>query len=355
MCAVKIRQAISQVRSTVISVSGYAAFLLATLASRRAIISIEPPSVVLGSKIVIFSHFDKTGRIRDHTRAYIDALRSEGFKVVFVTNAGRLEPPDLDWLRIRAACILIRRNLGYDFGAWRDAMVACGIPSVATQFLLLANDSVYGPLHKLAPMLNRIDFTHADVWSVTDSWQHRFHLQSFFLAFGPQAFKHEAFSRFWRSVRNVRSKDWVVRRYEVGLSRLLIAAGLRCKAVWSYVELIELLRRAAAEEEDRDLASYVEHGQRNDKLKERTSSTGSYNTKRVLRMASERKPINPTADLWRVLIEQGCPFLKRELLRDNPSRVPDVASWLSVVDDIADFETDIIIRDLEKSLKNRSP
>jgi lipopolysaccharide biosynthesis protein len=67
----------------------------------------------------VFAHCDGQGKIRDHTRAYIIALLAEGFDQVFVTNSGRLEPLDLAWIQARAARILIRRNLGYNFAAWR--------------------------------------------------------------------------------------------------------------------------------------------------------------------------------------------------------------------------------------------
>ena len=212
-------------------------------------------------------------------------------------------------------------------------------------------------------MLDRIDFSEADVWGVTDSWQHRFHLQSFFMAFGPKAFGHEAFQQFWRSVRNVRSKAWVVRHYEIGLSRSLIAAGLRCKAVWPYLGMIEVLRDAVAGDETDDSEAWdytvqqvAPAGQGAPwRSGQPVTETGQQNVKRILRIASRRLPLNPTADLWRVLIEQGCPFLKRELLRDNPSRVPDVAAWSAVVDAIDGFDRNIILRDLQRSLKNLTP
>jgi hypothetical protein len=312
---------------------------------------------------VIFCHFDKRGRIRDHTRAYIDALRAEGLDVVFVSNAELLAPPDLAWVRERAVRVMIRRNLGYDFAAWRDAMVACGLPATKTSLLLLVNDSVYGPLYPLGAVLKRIDFDEADVWGATDNWQNRFHLQSFFLAFGPKALSHEAFGLFWRSVRNVRSKAWVIRRYEIGLSQSLIDAGLRCKAIWPYDEMIKALRRAEAERANRDSmvdagsASQMEFKRGNNRRGPNNpfAQAGQRNSERLLRIAYRRVPLNPTADLWRVLIEQGFPFLKRELLRDNPSRVPDVAAWSSVIDEIYGCDVRVIISDLEKSLKNLAP
>lgn len=345
---------------------GYAAFTVARFETGQTILSNEPghgAPTQLGPRVVVFVHFDRKGEIRDHTRAYIDALRAEGLDIVFVTNSAHLAPPDYAWVHAKVARIIIRRNLGYDFAAWRDAMAACDVPGENTRLLLLANDSVYGPLRQIGPMLKRINFDEADVWSVTDSWQHQFHLQSFFVAFGPQAFGQEAFQLFWRSIRNVRSKRWVVTRYEIGLSRSMMAAGMRCKAIWPYLAIVEVLRDAVAQDEAHDAAASNLTGpcdapvQRNDSScqAEPFASADRRNTKRLLRIASDRIPLNPMADLWRVLIEQGCPFLKRELLRENPTRVPDVAAWSSVVGRIDGFDRDIILRDLEKSLKNRTP
>jgi Rhamnan synthesis protein F len=344
----------------------WVAFVISRFEARQVVISTErghnaPASI--GPRVVVFSHFDRHGQVRDHTRAYIDALRAEGLDVVFVSNARRLAPSDLAWVRERAAHIVMRRNLGYDFAAWRDAMTACGLPAANTSLLLLTNDSVYGPFCRLGPVLGRMDFNEADVWGATDSWQHCFHLQSFFLAFGPKAFNHEAFELFWRSVRNVRSKAWVVRRYEIGLSRSLIDAGLRCRALWPYVEMIGTLRKSVAEQDDLDSQSQdgstlqIKPEQRNSRPSiENPFVLGSQrNAERVLRIAYRRRPLNPTADLWRVLLEQGFPFLKRELLRVNPSQVPDVAAWSFVVNKVHGFDVDVVLRDLERSLKNRTP
>lgn len=313
----------------------------------------------LGPRVVVFCHFDAHGRIHDHTRAYLDALHAEGFDLVFVTNSSCLAPLDLAWIRPRAISIVSRRNLGYDFAAWRDAMAVCKLPNADTRFLLLANDSVYGPLCPLRPMLDRIDFAVADVWSATDSWQHRFHLQSFFVAFGPKALHHEAFSRFWRSVGNVRSKWWVVRKHEIGMSRYFIKEGLRCHALWPYSRVIDALRQTVAAEDEQTVlpadntSLSVKSRQRH--FLEPSAEALRRNTGRVLAAAQKHIPLNPTADLWKVLIDQGCPFIKRELLRTNPSRVPDVAAWSALVGALDPNGRDIIMRDLALSLKNRSP
>ena len=299
----------------------WAAFALSCFETGPTIIAHERGEAGLerlGARVAVFCHFDRQGRIRDHTRHYLDALRAEGLDLVFVSNSYPLAPADLAWIRSRAVRLVFRHNRGYDFGAWRDAMAVCELPAAETRFLVIANDSVYGPVTPLGPVLDRIDFTQADVWSATDSWQHGFHLQSYFVAFGPAALHHAAFARFWRSVGNVRSKWWVVRRYELGLSAALASAGLRCKALWPYTEMIAAVPNPAGGE---------------------TSGSPA--------VTPGDMPLNPTADLWQVLIEHGCPFLKRELLRKNPMRVVGVSGWFSTVGRMNALVRDLILRDLE--------
>jgi hypothetical protein len=337
---------------------GWVAFAASHFETGTMILTDEPGDEAadqLGSRVVIFCHFDGQGRIRDHIRTYIDALIAEQLDLVFVTNSGSLAPLDHAWIRLRASRILLRRNLGYDFAAWRDAMTACGLPRAETHLLLIVNDSVYGPLRPLGPMLAKIDFEQADIWGVTDSWQHRFHLQSFFVAFGPRALQHEAFARFWGQVGNVRSKWWIVRRYELGLSRVFIASGLKCRALWPYIDAIDALRKSLVDPSASNEATAALSNRRPQAPREPFDEARRGNAERVLRAALQRVPLNPTADLWRVLIEQGCPFLKRELLRANPSRIPDVAGWSPLVGAIDESYRNAIMRDLEVSLKNQTP
>ncbi len=309
---------------------GWTSFLASYFRRGSMVVSAEAGAGTLGPRVVVFCHFDGGGQIRAHTRRYIDALRAEGLGIAFVTNAGRLAPEDLDWIRNRAAQVIIRRNQGYDFGAWRDAIAHCRLPQPETTLLLIANDSVYGPFRPLGPLLQRLDFTAADVWGLTDSWQHRFHLQSYFVAFGPAALASPAFLRFWRGVGNVRSKWWIITRYEIGLTRACEAAGLRCRAVWPYEGLIEMVRTAPDETAAADPFAQARQASR----------------QRILDAVAQEAPLNATADLWRALIVQGMPFIKRELVQSNPSGVPDAAFWPAVVGPISEADRALIARDV---------
>jgi hypothetical protein len=325
---------------------GYAAAGLAWAAGSRDQVLLDLPGTRpdLGTRTVIFCHYDPLGEFRQHVRLYVEAFRAEGFSVVLVSNSGRLAAADLAWAIGHAARVLIRRNIGYDFGAWRDALRRIGPFGAGTECLLLANDSVYGPFKPLGAMLARMDFATVDAWSPTESWQHAYHLQSYLLGFGPRALASAAFAAFWDEVRDVQSKWWVVRQYEVGLTQRLLDAGLRCAAVWPYDELVlDARRRLATFPPELDAGC------------DPFDAVAAAEALRLVQAAARRVAMNPTSDLWCVLVEAEFPFIKRELLRHNPTRVPGVAAWQSVLAATAPEALGPVLADLRRSLRGRAP
>ena len=292
------------------------------LRSRRQLVSCWPEDMVpLGPDVVVFAHFDRRGAVQEHVMHYLIGLHETGLSVIFVSNSGQLLPEAVARLRPLCAAILVRRNIGYDFGAWREAIERLTLPRPQTEMLVLANDSVYGPLHPLQETFDRIRFNEAPVWGLTESWQIGYHLQSYFLAFDNRVLCSPAWRRFWAGVRPAPSKHWLIRHYEVGLTQAMTRAGFPCKAIWPH----ELLAR-----------------NRNDD----PASAWSRRTNRFGRAA--RRPLNPTSDLWRPLLQCGFPFIKRELLRDNPTEVPDIADWQAVTAALTTTDLSPILRDLER-------
>jgi hypothetical protein len=187
-----------------------------------------------------------------------------------------------------------------------------------------------------------MDFAAADVWGLTDSWQHRHHLQSYFLAFGPTALASPAFAEFWQDVRNVRSKLSVIHFYELRMTQRLQSAGLSCAAVWDYLSLLDSMREVSeAPEAAINLPLQ-------DKALHRAAE-------RAVERWRQRIATNPTHDLWLVLLEHEFPFIKRELLRFNPGRAPDLHLWHRMVRARAPQMYQRIIADLKLSMSRQVP
>jgi Rhamnan synthesis protein F len=107
-----------------------------------------------GASLAIYVHWSASGRVSEMVLRQLAGWRGQGFDVVFVTNSA---PPVADIERVREHCVLYlrRSNIGLDFGAWRDGLAAVLADGAAPQELLLANDSVVGPLVPLAPLVER--------------------------------------------------------------------------------------------------------------------------------------------------------------------------------------------------------
>lgn len=257
----------------------YSSAPLGYLRSHRQIrLALPSGAIRLGARVALLCHHDPSGRLRDDLLRYLRALHDAEFSTVLVSNSGALHPECLAETRAVCAAVLVRRNLGLDFCAWRDAMEHLGLPRPDTKQLLLANDSVYGPLNPLAPLFARIGDAPG-LWGMTDSQERGFHLQSYFLLSQADVLHSAAWRAFWRGVRPVPSKWLVVGRYEIGLTQRLLRAGFSCQALFAGME--------------------PEGG------------TGA----------------NPTLRRWRDLVDAGLPFIKRELLRDNPQAAADLAAW----------------------------
>lgn len=97
--------------------------------------------------IILLAHFSDDNRIRDDLFPLIDEYRRFA-DVILVSSASglRWHPRTLHRLRQRCASIVIRRNQGYDFGSWRAALNLHRQDIAQAAFLVLTNDSFWGPI-----------------------------------------------------------------------------------------------------------------------------------------------------------------------------------------------------------------
>lgn len=293
------------------------------------------------TRVAIFVHFDRQGLVHDFVHHYVRELGKAGFATIFVSNALRLAPDIAERLVPVCASILRRDNVGRDFGAFKDALAT--IPRLdRLESLLLANDSVYGPFQDLGELIGRMNMAEADVWGVTDNWEQHFHLQSYFLLFGRQALAADGFRRFWAHVRHVQAKQWIIDRYEIGLTRAMIQSGLRCRAAFPYrLVATSLIEAVQADAESAGSARGSEHRRR--------FMDG------LVQAIESGVPLNSSHFFWEhLIVRMGCPFLKQELLRDNPVHVPGVLYWEKAVQSVSKYDTDLIARHLERSVHGRA-
>jgi hypothetical protein len=270
------------------------------------------------ARIALYVHYSASGRISEMVRFQLEQLVALGFAIVFITMAARI--PDNDWQAVRRICALAvqRRNFGLDFGAWRDLLPEVRRRWPAPQEVMLANDSVLGPIRPLAPLLTTMRAGGDGLFGLTESLQGGAHLQSYMLLARGAAVVEDLMG-FIERLHISHSKWLLVQLGEVRLARWMQRRGHRVAALFGYDRVVRLAV-ADSQERGRLIASH-----------RRLRALDGLSD-----VAAAQKlhdwPLNPTHHLWHVLATRfQSPFLKTELIRRNPGRLPGVARWADVV------------------------
>jgi lipopolysaccharide biosynthesis protein len=239
------------------------------------------------ARVCFFAHFDSEGHVEDYVIRYLRKLRQLDFTIIFITPSA-IDKHAKDLLLQICHDVITRRNEGLDFGSWATAFAKYGDQLAGD--LLLANDSVYGPIGDLHNALDVLMSNDADFYGWVESLDVAKHLQSWFMVFKPHVHRSQAFRSVMALPFSRLTKREIIERAEVGLTTALVQAGFRCCAAY------------------------------------RASEAGTL---------SKLHSFNPSHFLWRELVTSGrVPFIKVELLRDNPLNVPDVYAWQPVVSQI---------------------
>gem|GEM_PF-1850377 len=243
--------------------------------------------------LVILVHFDPHGRIDPHVLTALAAYRSAGADVCLATVG--LDDAVLEAVRPHVTFV-VRKSTNddlRDFGSWHLALELLG-DEVLERYpqVVLTNDSAYFPVQDPEPFLAAMRASEADVFAATDSLSGgRYHLQSYFLAFrrGVLARIRGELTRRVREQVEA-TKLTLIQRFEVGLSGWILENGLSTEAYCTIADVVDVA--AALNPPDVREISHL----------------GVAVT-------------NLTHHFWRSTLDRGLPFLKVELLRDNPVEV----------------------------------
>ena len=106
----------------------------------------------------IFLCFDVDGIIDDYIYYMLDDICQNLEELIIVSN-GYLNEESMSRLKkYTEHDIVIRDNIGFDAGAWRDVMLNVGFIKL-TKFdeIILFNDSFFGPIYPFKEMFDKMD------------------------------------------------------------------------------------------------------------------------------------------------------------------------------------------------------
>ncbi len=231
--------------------------------------------------VCLFAHYAADGRVHPSVLHYFAQLRRCGLDVHVALSGTELltdaDRESLDGLGVHAH---VRANEGLDFGAWQY-LLRTGCAKGAA-FVLLANDSVFGPIRELAPIFAAMQARGHDVWGMVESHEVAWHLQSWFVCLTADALRRPAVMRVFDLPFAKMSKAEIILHGEIGLGTAIRAEALN----WG----------ACLPDSRRGLRRLV--------------------------------AVNPMHVDWiTVLRSRRVPFIKVELLRDNPACIPWFGCW----------------------------
>lgn len=248
-------------------------------------------------KIAIFSAFVKSNdEFNYHDRIY-NWLSYNGYSVLLVLP--EVDGVDIDDESLSNACdtLISRKNIGYDFGSYAAGLLYLD-DCRSMKDILFINDSCIGPFGEA----NSID-EPAEFWANTDSHQIKYHYQSYLFGFKVTEVTSPIIAEFFFGRGSVYSNERseIIQSFELEMYDFFLGRDFSCGVVHSGVKLKDALRGRL-----RNMQCII--------------SFEYFYSLWVLLWK-----VNPTHHLWLELFNNGHPFIKKELFRDNPNNYPKLS------------------------------
>lgn len=171
----------------------------------------------------------------------LDALRRAQVNTVLVCN-GEVPPEELRALSQRVHRVMVRRNVGRDFGAYRAATLSLLSQGVKPERALYFNDSLlYIEGTELDRLVAEFIFSEFDVVGLAEN-QYQHHVGSFALSVSGVAFVHPEFHRFWQDYTPYDLRKHTIHAGELGLTAVLKRLACSIDVVYDVTRLARKLR-----------------------------------------------------------------------------------------------------------------
>lgn len=188
-------------------------------------------------RLAIVAHYDRRGVLGGYVDHFVEALRPHVERVVLVVN-GSLRAEDRARAEVIFDAVSIRDNSGFDVYAYRDGFAAERERAAQVDEVLLLNTTFYAPLHDLADLFERMSDPGIDLWGITSHPEvrpnpitqgpvmHR-HLQTYWLGIRRALFTAPDWDAYWESMPPIERYLDAVQHNEVRFTHYFESRGFR--------------------------------------------------------------------------------------------------------------------------------
>ncbi len=264
----------------------------------------------------IFLFYDPEGKVDDYILGCLGSLQEHMDYLLVVSNSS-LDETNRKRLESVSSEVMERKNVGYDVGAYRDGLRHLGWDHMGDyDELVLFNYTFFAPIHPWAGLFERTDKWDTDFWGITEHDEVRPH------PFLPKLVMPRHIQSHWIAVRASLSttKDW--------------------RTYWEDMPPIESYNDSIQWHESRFTGYFNALGYRHEV---------AYNV-------DDYPSANPVFDNANLLLQDGCPILKRRNLFHNPlhlDRFAIIGADMLEQARLAGYDTDLILSNLARTSKPR--
>lgn len=264
----------------------------------------------------IFLFYDPEGKVDDYILGCLGSLQEHMDYLLVVSNSP-LDETNRKRLESVSSEVMERKNVGYDVGAYRDGLRHLGWDHMGDyDELVLFNYTFFAPIHPWASLFERTDKWDTDFWGITEHDEVRPH------PFLPKLVMPRHIQSHWIAVRASLSttKDW--------------------RTYWEDMPPIESYNDSIQWHESRFTGYFNALGYRHEV---------AYNV-------DDYPSANPVFDNANLLLQDGCPILKRRNLFHNPlhlDRFAIIGADMLEQARLAGYDTDLILSNLARTSKPR--
>jgi lipopolysaccharide biosynthesis protein len=257
------------------------------------------------NRCLIYAHWDINGFVDPYVLHALREYRSLAGRIIFVTTHYQRPCTALDDL---ADTVIVRDNSGYDFMSWRTGLETIDVADY--EEVVFTNSSIYGPLWPMAAVFESPTARENDLWGMTTSLQHCRHLQSYFLCMSRHLLTSDFGRTLWKDIWPMKRKEDVIEAYELAWMNECLAAGFKVGALFDARQHPTV----PAAEQRANIRRWPMIDRRSRRYRRGVGSP----------------PYNPTHLQWKQLLECGVPFVKVDLLRNNPMHLDTdrILQWL---------------------------
>ena len=178
-------------------------------------------------RLGIFFFYDKDGIVDSYVSHLLSGVSPFIDKLMIVCNGELSEPGKVIFDKYSKE-IILRENIGFDVGAYKEAFEYVGYDHLKEYGeIVIFNHTIMGPVYPMNEMFEEMAGRDVDFWGITKYGEESFdpfgyspygylpeHIQSHFLVFRKSLVQSEAFIQFWQNMPVIKSYDESVGLFE---------------------------------------------------------------------------------------------------------------------------------------------